>query len=265
MAILHAKKSLGQHFLVDENILARITTAADIREGETVIEIGPGTGLLTKHLLAKPLAKLTAFELDERAIPILEEEYRDDRFSVVHQDFLQTELASETKVNVVGNIPYYITSPIVFKLLEERAALRCATLLVQLEVAERLVGVPRTKAYGIPSVISGCFADVRMLFKVKAGAFRPAPNVDSAVVRFDFENDYFTRTNTAVPDNFDDKKFSKLVRTLFAMRRKTIRNNLKALDVNNVDEAAIASFLPRRAEELTVKEFLEVYEIVYKR
>jgi 16S rRNA (adenine1518-N6/adenine1519-N6)-dimethyltransferase len=263
MQKLQPKKSLGQHFLVDENILARIAAAADIREGETVIEIGPGTGLLTKHLLATPLGKLTAFELDDRAIPILEEEYRDERFSVVHQDFLQTDLTSEQKINIVGNIPYYITSPIVFKLLEERVALRCATLLVQLEVAERLVGVPRTKAYGIPSVIAGCFADVKMLFKVKAGAFRPAPNVDSAVVRFDFENDYFTRTNTPAPNNFDDKKFSKLVRTLFAMRRKTIRNNLKALDVSGVDEAAIAPFLARRAEELSVKEFLELYGMLY--
>ncbi|HYM21249.1 MAG TPA: 16S rRNA (adenine(1518)-N(6)/adenine(1519)-N(6))-dimethyltransferase RsmA [Candidatus Kapabacteria bacterium] len=263
---LQAKKSLGQHFLIDENILRRIAESADIRDGESVVEIGPGTGLLTKHLLAMPLAKLTAFELDERAIPILESEYHDERFSVVHQDFLEVPLndfSVSGKINIIGNIPYYITSPIVFKLLEERESLRFATMLVQLEVAERLIGVPRTKAYGIPSVLTQCFAEVKMLFKVKAGAFRPAPNVDSAVLRFDFENDFFTREKILPPRNFDDKKFSRLVRTLFAMRRKTIKNNLKALDISNADESKLALFLPKRAEELSVKEFLEFYRMLY--
>ncbi|HET9136247.1 MAG TPA: 16S rRNA (adenine(1518)-N(6)/adenine(1519)-N(6))-dimethyltransferase RsmA [Candidatus Kapabacteria bacterium] len=266
MPQLQAKKSLGQHFLVDENILRRIAEATDIRQGESVIEIGPGTGLLTKHLLQQPLSKLTAFEFDERAIDILQHEFTDERFSVIHKDFLKVELSDLRalgKLNVIGNIPYYITTPIVFKLLEERANIRCATLLMQLEVAERLIGVPRTKEYGIPSVISQCFSEVKLLFKVKAGAFRPAPKVDSAVVRFDFENDYFQRSNTTAPERFDEKQFSILVRTLFAMRRKTIRNNLKQLQSTNTDSPALADFLPRRAEELTVKEFLELYHLLY--
>lgn len=266
MPQLQAKKSLGQHFLVDENILRRIAEATGIQEGESVIEIGPGTGLLTKHLLQQPLSKLTAFELDERAIDILEHEFADEKFSVVHKDFLKVELSelrTDGKLNVIGNIPYYITTPIVFKLIEERSNIRCATLLMQLEVAERLIGSPSTKEYGIPSLITQCFSEVKLLFKVKAGAFRPAPKVDSAVVRFDFENDYFHRSNTTPPENFDDKKFSTLVRTLFAMRRKTIRNNLKQLPNARTDSEALASFLPRRAEELSVKEFLQLYSLVY--
>jgi 16S rRNA (adenine1518-N6/adenine1519-N6)-dimethyltransferase len=266
MPQLQAKKSLGQHFLVDENILRRIAEATGIRQGESVIEIGPGTGLLTKHLLQQPLSKLTAFELDERAIEILQHEFTDEKFSVIHNDFLKVklgELRTNGKLTVIGNIPYYITTPIVFKLLEDRKDIRCATLLMQLEVAERLIGKPSTKEYGIPSVIAQCFSDVKLLFKVKAGAFRPAPKVDSAVVRFDFENDYFHRSNTSLPIDFDEKKFSVLVRTLFAMRRKTIRNNLKQLPNARTDSPDLIAFLTRRAEELSVKEFLELYHLVY--
>ncbi|MBS1904331.1 MAG: ribosomal RNA small subunit methyltransferase A [Bacteroidetes bacterium] len=266
MQRFETKKSLGQHFLFDENILRRIADACDVREGESVIEIGPGTGALTRHLLHHPLSRLIAFELDDRAVDVLEREIADPRFEVVHTDFLKTDLqniAPEARLNVVGNIPYYITSPIVFKLLEERTIIRSATLLVQLEVGERLVAVPRTKQYGIPSVISQCFADVKMLFKVKAGAFRPPPNVDSAVVRLDFTNDYFARSNIPPPANFTDKQFSRMVRTLFSMRRKTIKNNLKALGDTGADAAALEPYLPKRAEELDVAEMVKLYSILY--
>ncbi len=264
---LQAKKSLGQHFLADENILRRIATAAGIKEGEAVIEIGPGTGLLTKHLLEEPLSKLTAFELDDRAVEFLGHEIRDEKFSVEHIDFLKVSLKDFTpedeRLNVVGNIPYYITSPIVFKLLEERASIRSSTLLMQLEVADRLCGKPRTKEYGIPSVIAQCFAEVTFLFKVKAGAFRPPPKVDSAVIRLNFDNDHFTRTGRAKPANFDDKQFATMVRTLFAMRRKTLRNNMKTLSVPEASLAALEPFLGRRAEELTVDEFLDLYQLLF--
>lgn len=266
MQRFETKKSLGQHFLFDENILKRIADAAEISDGDTVIEIGPGTGLLTKHLLHHPLSRLAAFELDDRAVDVLEKEIHDPRFEVVHADFLKIELShisSGPPMNVVGNIPYYITSPIIFKLLAEREHIRTATLLMQFEVADRLIAVPRTKAYGIPSVISQCFADVKMLFKVKAGAFRPPPNVDSAVIRMDFRQDFFTRTGTPRPANFDDQQFAKMIRTLFAMRRKTIKNNLKALGDTTPDEALLAPYLPRRVEELDVAEAVKLYTILY--
>ena len=271
MPQLQAKKSLGQHFLADENILRRIAEASDIRQSEQVVEIGPGTGLLTKHLLDRPLSKLTAFELDERAIDLLQNHFTDERFSVIHKDFLQVTLNElvpsdpllPSKLNVIGNIPYYITTPIIFKLFDDRADIRCATLLMQLEVAERLIGKPRTKEYGIPSVITQCLSDVKLLFKVKAGAFRPAPKVDSAVVRFDFENDFFQRSGSLAPTGFEEKKFSKMVRTLFAMRRKTIRNNLKQLSDAKTESELLVDFLPKRAEELSIEEFLRLYSILY--
>jgi 16S rRNA (adenine1518-N6/adenine1519-N6)-dimethyltransferase len=247
----------------------RIADAAGITEGDIVIEIGPGTGLLTKELLKYPLKKLTAFEVDERAVALLKEEIRDERFEVRSEDFLQVDigmLGSEAggKLKVIGNIPYYITSPILFKLIDDRAYLTDALLLMQLEVAERLTAMPSTKAYGIPSVLANFFGEVKMLFKVKAGCFRPVPNVDSALVRIDFRNDYFTREGLAVPEGFDPKIFQSFVRLMFGMRRKMLRNNLKSflsaeLLAKAAEHPGVIPYLTRRAEELDIPHFLSFY------
>jgi 16S rRNA (adenine1518-N6/adenine1519-N6)-dimethyltransferase len=266
---LQAQKSLGQHFLVDPKYHQRIVDAVAPVRGDIVIEIGPGTGLLTRHLLASPLEKLISYELDARAIPELREMFsaEGDRFEVVEQDFLEVDLSAlarkyDRKIRVVGNIPYYITSPILFKLIDERDSVQDAVLLVQKEVADRLVASPRTKAYGIPTVLANFFGEVKQLFRVPAGAFRPAPKVDSAVVRIDFSRDHFTRTGTSRPPNFDDLAFRKLVRALFAMRRKTVRNNLKAFVSPEVIERLEMSpevrFLTARAEEFSIPDFLEL-------
>lgn len=222
MIHLPAKKSLGQHFLVDPQKHERIVETVAPKAGDIVIEIGPGTGLLTRQLLDTPLAKLIAFELDSRAVPELREMFASegDRFQVFEQDFLQAnlhDLASTAgrKLRVVGNIPYYITSPILFKLIDERESVRGAVLLVQLEVAERLTAKPRTKAYGIPTVLANFFGEVTLRFRVPRGAFRPVPNVDSALVQIDFERDYFTRSGISNPMNFDENAFRKLVRGPF--------------------------------------------------
>jgi 16S rRNA (adenine1518-N6/adenine1519-N6)-dimethyltransferase len=269
MIQLRARKLLGQHFLRDESILKRIVEVARISSGDKVIEIGPGTGFLTQVLLSTPLQQLTAFELDERAIPELRSAFASEgtRFEIVEGDFLSVNLEefatkSEGLIRVVGNIPYYITSPILFKLIDSRTVVRDAVLLVQLEVAERLVAKPRTKAYGIPTVLANFFGEVEFLFKVKAGSFSPPPKVDSAVVRIDFERGYFARTGLVQPEGFVSRQFQTFVRGLFRMRRKTIRNNLKGL----FSQGAIESIekrnsviLGRRAEELTIPELLELY------
>ncbi len=269
MVKLRAKKSLGQHFLVDPKAHKRIVEALAPRSTDVVIEIGPGTGLLTRELLSSPLKKLIAFELDARAIPELRAMFRAEgnRFTLEEQDFLETDLPAIARregqsIRVAGNIPYYITSPILFKLIDERAAVRNAMLLVQKEVAERLTAKPRTKAYGIPTVLANFFGEVTFLFKVPAGAFRPVPSVDSALVRIDFERDYFTRSGTPKPADFDEAAFRKLVRGLFAMRRKTIRNNLKAMVSAEVIERLEASAIPyltMRAEELSIDDVLELH------
>ncbi len=270
MIHLEARKSLGQHFLVDPKIHERIVKVIALSAEDVLVEIGPGTGLLTRKLLASHVKKVIAFELDARAIPELRAEFESagDRFEVREQDFLLAnlhEIAAQqgSKLRVAGNIPYYITSPILFKLIDERNCLQDATLLIQKEVAERLSAAPSTKAYGIPTVLANFFGEVKYHFKVSAGSFRPKPNVDSAVVRIDFERGYFARNNMEQPSSFDEAAFRKLVRSLFAMRRKTVRNNLKAIlpapAIEQMEATDSAGFLPRRAEEFGLEEFLELY------
>ena len=269
MAGITAKKSLGQNFLSDEGILRRIADAAKVGAGDTVVEIGPGLGALTKHLLRKDLAKLIAYEVDDRAIDLLRKEFTDPRFELRHEDILQADLStiSNDKLRIVGNIPYYITSPIIFKLIDDRQYTKDALLLVQLEVAERLTAEPRTKAYGIPTVLTNFFGEVTYLFKVKAGSFRPVPKVDSAVIHINFERGYFDRSNLTVPLGLDMKDFQRFVRQVFAMRRKTLRNNLKAFaseeGVGRMEaDAALTQYLGRRAEELLIEDFLKIYQTI---
>jgi 16S rRNA (adenine1518-N6/adenine1519-N6)-dimethyltransferase len=268
MIQLQARKSLGQHFLADKAILQRITGALGITKGDQVVEIGAGTGLLTAELLKTPLGSLISFEVDDRAVPELRAHFANEgeRFKVEHQDILASDLRTlgtpENLLRVVGNIPYYITSPILFKLIEERSAIKDAVLLVQLEVAERLVASPRTKAYGIPTVIANFFGEVEYLFKVKSGAFKPPPKVDSAVIRINFQRPYFTRTGETPPAGFQEQGFQKFVRGIFRMRRKTIRNNLKGLVQEERIGLLPANLLGQRAEELGIGELIQLFSRV---
>jgi 16S rRNA (adenine1518-N6/adenine1519-N6)-dimethyltransferase len=269
MIDLRARKSLGQNFLTDRNALERIVAKVDPQANDIIIEIGPGTGLLTRQLLRRPLSKLLAFELDKRAVPELRREFaaEEARFEVREQDFLEVDLpalsASESScLRVVGNIPYYITSPILFKLIDERSAITDAMLLVQLEVAERLTATPSTKAYGIPTVLANFFGEVKLMFRIPAGAFRPVPKVDSAVIHVDFRRNYFVRTARQRPEGFDEEVFRMLVRGAFAMRRKTLRNNLKSLttsdSVAKLDAGPLAPLLDLRAEALDISQFIDL-------
>ncbi len=268
MIHLQARKSLGQHFLRDASILKRIAEAVEIVAGDEVVEIGPGTGYLTQALLRTKLERLTAYEVDERAVPELRSQFESEgeRFAVEEKDILTVDLrtiASPDKLlKIAGNIPYYITSPILFKLIEEREAIKSAVLLVQLEVAERLVAAPRTKAYGIPTVITNFFGEVEFLFTVKAGSFKPPPNVDSAVIRINFERPYFVRTGERASAGFDAAQFQKFIRGLFRMRRKTIRNNLKGLAADDRILELPTTTLGQRAEELTIRELIDLFSRV---
>ena len=271
MISVRARKSLGQHFLADKSILKRIAEAARLQVGDEVIEIGPGTGLLTTELLKTPLQHLTAFEVDDRVVPELAAQFaaEGERFKVIEEDILKTDLqrmaeVAGQKLRVVGNIPYYITSPILFHLIDARSSVQDALMLVQLEVAERLAAKPRTKAYGIPTVLANFFGEVEFLFKVRSGAFRPPPKVDSAVVRIDFTRPFFVRTGIAPPEGFNERSFQSFIRGLFRMRRKTIRNNLKGL----IEEPTLLrlteseeEILGRRAEELGIEELIGLFQL----
>ncbi len=227
---IRPKKSLGQHFLRDPNTVRKIAAAVEAPAGAPVVEIGPGTGALTGELL-RHHPDLTAIEVDERAVEHLRAAL--PGLDVRHEDVLETDwkaLAEEKgeRLWVVGNLPYYITSPILFSLLDARAHLRRAVVMMQKEVAERLVAVPGTKAYGILSVQTQLLARPALLFEVSRHVFHPKPAVTSVVVALDF--DPGSGPGQAVPPlGVDVERLRRTVRTAFNQRRKTLRNSLKPI------------------------------------
>lgn len=244
-------KSLGQHFLHDPNIIRKIADALDAPEEASVVEIGPGTGALTEALL-KQYPQLTAVEIDSRAVAHLQKEF--PALDVRRRDVLDVDWAAlaEEKgepLYVIGNLPYQITSPLLFALLEARTYLREAVLMMQKEVAERLAATPHTKAYGIPSVLVQLYAAPEVLFDVSRHVFTPKPRVESAVVRLAFDGGPQYR------GAFDDVR--RVVRAAFGQRRKMLRNSLSAWTKEQ------GMTLPhdwgrKRAEALTPAEFVEL-------
>lgn len=238
------KKSLGQHFLKDPNMIEKIVNAVEAAKTDRIIEIGPGTGALTQLLLDR-FEDVHAIELDERAAVHLKEEFPD---LIIHQqDVLKvnwSELKSETGgTHVIGNLPYYITSPILFSLLSNRYLFEDALLMMQKEVAERLVAETRTKAYGILSVQTQLMSSVEILFDVSRHVFSPQPNVDSAMVRLTFDKGKL---------KCSEKHMKQVVRTAFNQRRKKMSNALKPL----IQKYKPENFdLSRRAEELPPEEY----------
>lgn len=223
------KKSLGQHFLTDPNIVEKIADAVPAEEGDRVIEIGPGTGALTGALLER-FDDVHAVELDQRAIEVLQEKY--PGLPIHHQDVLKTDWqelsAGKEKIHVVGNLPYYITSQILFSLLENRHLMTDALLMMQKEVAERLTADIRTKDYGILSVQTQLMSTPEILFPVSRRCFSPQPNVDSAMVKLTFDKGAL---------KCSDQNLKTVVRTAFNQRRKKLSNALKPIiDKENLPE-----------------------------
>ncbi|WP_040516580.1 16S rRNA (adenine(1518)-N(6)/adenine(1519)-N(6))-dimethyltransferase RsmA [Gracilimonas tropica] len=213
------KKSLGQHFLTDKMVLFQILDTIDADENTRVIEIGPGTGALTKWL-AEKFTDLHAIELDQRAVEVLKKELPD--ITIHEEDVLKVnweELVDPDKKNiVVGNLPYYITSPILFDLMENRKLFTEAILMMQKEVAERLVAEASSKEYGILSVQTQLFSTPEILFDVHPHSFNPPPKVMSSVIKLHFDK----------PDlPVSDDMIKKVVRTAFNQRRKKLSNSLK--------------------------------------
>lgn len=218
---IRPKKSLGQHFLTDENIIEKIADAVAAQNGERVIEIGAGTGALTEVLLEK-YDDVVAVELDQRAVEVLQNKF--EGLEIHHENVLDVEWenlsAGKDKTHVVGNLPYYITSQILFSLLEHRALLSDALLMMQKEVAERLIAEIRTKDYGILSVQTQLMSTPEILFPVSRQCFNPQPNVDSAMVRLTFNKGEL---------QCSDKNLKTVVRTAFNQRRKKLSNALKPI------------------------------------
>lgn len=250
------KQSLGQNFLVDENIVRNIVRDLALRGDEIVIEIGPGLGALTRALLPHA-GRLVIVEIDRRAIEGLRDEFAGAGVEILHADILEVSFGElrrrhGQKLRVVGNIPYHLTSPILFKVFEERDAVADLTVMIQREVARRIVAAPGTKDNGILSVMSQFFAVPRMLFTVSRNCFYPKPDVTSAVVQL--------RMHDAPPYDVDAAVFATVVKTTFGKRRKMLRNSLLYLPY---DEEAIqrviseqGALMDRRPEDLTIREFV---------
>jgi dimethyladenosine transferase len=251
-------KSLGQNFLRDENILRKIVESLNLHDGDIVIEIGPGQGALTKHLVDLPIT-LIGIEVDRRAIDILDQNFG-DKMTLHHISVLDANLHTisekyRKKLRIVGNIPYYLTSEILFWLFDARTVVTDATIMMQLEVAHRLVAPPKNKEYGILSVFTQFYTECEMLFKVSRNCFFPKPAVDSAVVRLNFKDQL---------PQCDEKLFRSIVRATFGKRRKTLRNGLKSLELDDTVLDQIPFDLKRRPEDLSVDEFINLAESIRK-
>lgn len=222
------KKSLGQNFLIDQNILSKIVEAAGLDKDKGALEIGPGIGALTEKL-AQTAGVVTAVEIDQRLIPILKEVLEPyENVNVHHGDVLKVDLhelfrqqfADVSKVSVVANLPYYVTTPILMKLLEEKLPLENIVVMIQKEVAERMVAAPGSKDYGSLSIAVQYYSEPKLVCIVPHTVFIPQPNVASAVIRLAVREEPPVRVE-------DEAFFFEVVQASFAQRRKTIANNLK--------------------------------------
>ncbi|MEK7728924.1 MAG: 16S rRNA (adenine(1518)-N(6)/adenine(1519)-N(6))-dimethyltransferase RsmA [candidate division KSB1 bacterium] len=245
------RKSLGQNFLLDENVLRKIVRAIDPKPEDHFVEIGPGMGALTKHLLEAG-SHCLAVEIDQRLIPLLQERFAAyPNFKLLNQDFREVALngfAGEHKLRLVGNIPYHITSHLVFTAFAQRALLRDMLLTVQREVAERIVATPGGKEYGILSIMSQTFAHAELLFTISPHVFRPKPEVESAVVRWQFQ---------APPlPIVDDDFYVAMVKAIFGQRRKTLRRSLS--NFLNTETPLAFIDLQRRPETLAIAELIQL-------
>ena len=258
-------KALGQNFLINPTVCPRMAENCGADDNTGVIEIGAGIGVLTAEL-AKRAKKVVSIELDTRLLPVLEETLSDfDNIEVVNADVMKTDLHALIKekfqgmdVVVCANLPYYITSPIITMLLEEKLPIKAITVMIQKEAADRLSTPVGSRDSGAITVCTNYYAEVKHLFNVSRGSFMPPPNVDSTVIKLEI------RPEPAVKVS-DEKKFFRMVKAAFAQRRKTAVNSIASgmgLSKNQVAEALQNSGLDVnvRAEKLTMEELAELSE-----
>jgi 16S rRNA (adenine1518-N6/adenine1519-N6)-dimethyltransferase len=253
---VRAKKYLGQHFLNDKNIAANIAGALTDTTVDTVIEIGPGMGILTSNLLDTWGDRLMAIEVDNESVTYLEEKFPALRGRILENDFLKIDLHSfvHGQVSFIGNLPYNISSQIFFKILDMKDQVKEVVCMIQKEVADRIRTGPGSKEYGILSVFLQAYFDIDYLFKVNESVFTPPPRVKSAVLRF--------RRNNVVQLDCDEGLFFLTVKTAFNQRRKTMRNAIKGI----VPAGFTSACLDKRAEQLSVADFVSlVKEIQFTR
>ena len=262
-------KSLGQNFLIDDNVIDKIIDGARVKEGDKVIEVGPGIGTLTREM-AKRAEKVVAVEIDKNLIPILKETLADfDNTEVVNEDILKVDInklvdekLSGGPVKLIANLPYYITTPIVMKFLEEDIPVTDIVVMVQKEVADRMNAVPSTKDYGALSVAVQYYCDTEIVAKAPRHMFIPQPKVDSTVIGLHIREEKKYKAD-------NEQLFFKTVKAAFGQRRKTLLNSLSSMGV--LDKAKIKEVLAeagidekRRGETLSLEEFANLSNIINK-
>ncbi len=247
---VRAKKHLGQHFLTDESIAARIADTLSLDNYKNILEIGPGMGVLTKYLLKKDKT-IWVVEIDTESIDYLKSHYLHLSDRIINEDFLKMDLNAyfnKEPLAIIGNFPYNISSQIVFKTIECREQIPEFSGMFQKEVALRITAAPGSKTYGIISVLTQAFYKAEYLFTVPPSVFNPPPKVDSGVLRLVRKKDY------SLP--VDVSFFFRVVKTAFNQRRKTLRNSLKSFQISDkLKEDAIFALRP---EQLTVQQFVEL-------
>jgi 16S rRNA (adenine1518-N6/adenine1519-N6)-dimethyltransferase len=246
------KKSLGQHFLKDEMVIEDIFSALCSMPFERLLEVGPGGGALTRHLLTLPNIDFKAVEIDEEKITFLQKTFPSIQGKIISASILDTESPFEQPFTVIGNFPYNISSQILFKMLDWKDSVPVIIGMFQKEVALRVAAAPRSKDYGVLSILMQAFYEVEYLFDVKPECFNPPPKVMSGVIRL-------TRRTEAIPMK-SEKAFRLLVKTAFNQRRKTLRNALKSL---LPAEELQKELYNKRAEELSVATFAELSFLLF--
>ena len=254
MLPVRPKKHLGQHFLKDENIAQKIVES--LLYSGNLLEIGPGTGVLTKYLIRKA-NNFKVVEIDRESVEHLEATFPDLTSRIIKGDFIKLDLSDyfDAEFAVIGNFPYNISSQIFFKVIQNRAMVPEVVCMIQKEVAERLAAPPKNKTYGILSVLLGAFYDIELLFTVSETVFIPPPKVKSAVIRLT------RKANLNL--NCDEVMFFDVVKTAFNQRRKTMRNSLKKFWFEKFDPDQYPVF-KQRPEELSVEEFVALVNILDK-
>ena len=252
MKELKPKKRLGQHFLKDSNIAKKIVDGLNNNDLNCIIEIGPGMGILTDHLI-RFKKKIKLVEIDSESVKYLNEKYFDLNEHIIEKDFLKINLKEfDSPIGIIGNFPYNISSQILFKLLENKNVVDQLVGMFQLEVAKRVCAPPGSKTYGILSVLVQAFYDTEFLFSLSPDYFSPPPKVNSGVIKLIKKEEINLKC--------DEVLFFKLVKTSFQQRRKTLRNSLKIFNLSdNIKEDVIFG---RRPETLSVDEFVLLTNII---
>ncbi|WP_308781344.1 16S rRNA (adenine(1518)-N(6)/adenine(1519)-N(6))-dimethyltransferase RsmA [uncultured Clostridium sp.] len=250
-------KSLGQNFLIDDGVIRDIVEGADVEKEDVIVEIGPGSGALTRELL-NVAKEVIAIEVDSKLIPILKEELKEyDNLTLINEDILKINLdeivLEKENLKLVANLPYYATTPIIAKILKQGLNFKSLTVMIQKEVGERMSAKPKDKEYGSLSLLVQYYCNINVIRKVSPSSFIPRPKVDSIVIRLD----KLQQPRVSVKD---EELFFKIIRTAFNMRRKTMWNVIKSL--SNLDKEIIERVFKlsnidpkRRGETLSVEEF----------